>query len=156
MPTFINALLNSVGDRWREVDVLLDQAMSEEGKTNLEFHDVLCRASVVLIAAHLEGYIRDCAKAIIEDVNRFSSFKNSPTTFKRTFCSSFLVAEDENSNLRVEKLIQTFDDLATKLTHEPFLFDGKNDDHKNASPTVIDKIVKNRSKKSRTCLPCQE
>jgi hypothetical protein len=132
-----------LGTRWREVDVLLNKAKDEESKPNLDLHDVLCRAAVVLIAAHLEGFVRDCAKAVVDDINHFSTFKKTPNIVKRTFCSSFIVAEGEESNARVEKLIQTFDTLETKLSPEPFLFHGKNDDQKNASPSVIERITRN-------------
>ncbi len=62
---------------------------------------------------------------------------------KRTFCSTFIVSQGEESNVKVEKLIQMFDGLNTKLEHEPFLFHGKHDDHKNPSPSVIEKVSQN-------------
>jgi len=141
--TFMHELLGSLLGRWREVDILLDRALIESTSTSLEFHDVLCRSSIVLTAAHLEGFIRDCANALIEDINRFSSFKQSPPQIKRTFCNTFIRAEDPSSNTKAERLIQTFDSLDTKLTLGPFLFDGRNDDQKSTSPSVIQKIAKN-------------
>ena len=143
MSTFMHGLLVSLDACWREVDVLLNRAQAEEGSSNLEFHDVLCRASVVLIVAHLEGFIRDCARALVQDINQFSTFRQSPKSIKRTFCSRFITGEGAEINARVEKLIETFDGLDTKLTPDPFLFEGKNDDHKNPSPSVIQKISKN-------------
>ena len=141
--TFMHELLGSLLSRWREVDILLDRALIESTSADLEFHDVLCRSAIVLTAAHLEGFIRDCANALIEDINRFSSFKESPAHIKRTFCNTFIRADDPSSNAKATRLIQTFDSLNTKLALEPFLFDGKNDDQKNASPGIIQKIAKN-------------
>lgn len=144
MSTFMHALFTSLDVRWREVDLLLDKAAAEELCPDLEFHHVLCRAAVVLIAAHLEGFVRDCAKAAVEDVNRFSSFKRCSDDIKRTFCGAFVGSDNsKESNQRVKKLMQMLDELNTKLTHDPFLFDGKNDDHKNPSPGVIERVCRN-------------
>jgi hypothetical protein len=143
MPTFMHALLWSLEERWKEVDVLLDHALEEEEEGDHKFYDVLCRSAVVLIAAHLEGFVRDCANALIEDINRFSTFKQLTPHVKRTFCNLFIKADDAESNVRAERLVRIFDDLDTKLKVDPFLFGGKNDDYKNASPGMIHKVSKN-------------
>jgi len=144
MPTFVNILLSTLMDRWREVDILLGEAAAHESAGGKQdFHSVLCRASVVLTVAHLEGFIRDCAKAVIDDINRFSTFSAASLHVKRTFCSTFISANDSESNSKVERLMATFDGLPTKLIHDPFLFQSKHDDNKNPSPHVIDVIARN-------------
>lgn len=143
MTTFIHTLVSSLPNRWREVDVLLENARAEEGKADTEYHDVLCRASIVLLVAHLEGFVRDCARAVLDDINKFSSFDRSPSKLKWTFCNTFVQPKDDKGHKNVAKLIQLLEGLETKFAHEPFLFEGKNEDSRNPSPAVIEKIAKN-------------
>ena len=116
------------------MDLLLAEA--EKATTTKELFDVICRSSIVLIVAHFEGFIKDSARAIIDDLNRFSNFKDSPAVVKKTFCYQFANSDDGH---RIKKLIETFEGLETKLKVEPFLFD----ENKNPAPTVIEKIAKN-------------
>ena len=143
MATFVNELVNTLAIRWREVDVLLETAKGEEGKSDAHLHDVLCRASVVLIVAHLEGFVRDCARAVLKDINHFSTFQGSPGHLKWTFCSTFIHTKEGGGHNQVKKLITLLDGLQTKFAPEPFLFEGKHDDSRNPSPAVIEKIAKN-------------
>jgi hypothetical protein len=143
MATFVHALVTTLADRWHEVDVLLERARKEENNPACEFHDVLCRASVVLVVAHLEGFVRDCARAILNDTNQFSTFLTAPGHFKRTFCNMFVRPDDASGHRRVEKLMTLLDGLDTKFVADPFLFEGKNEDSRNPSPAVIERIARN-------------
>lgn len=143
MATFVLDLVNTLADRWREVDVLLKKAQEEESNPDCSLHDVLCRASVVLVVAHLEGFVRDCARAVLHDINRFSNFQASPSHLKRTFCSTFVQVRDGSDNKKIAKLIALLDGLQTKFAPEPFLFEGKNDDSRNPSPAVVERIARN-------------
>ena len=142
MSTFIASLLISIDGRWQEVDTLLQTASVNE-TTNVNLHDVLCRSATVLTAAHLEGFIRDAAKAIVEDVNRFSKFRDLPKTPKRTFCRTFIPEDGKDANERTVKMVALLEGLETPLAWESFLFDGRNDNHKNPSPTMIEKVTRN-------------
>jgi hypothetical protein len=143
MSTHVYDLVEGLPARWREVDVLLETARAREADPGREVHDVLCRASVVLIVAHLEGFVRDCARAIIDDLNRFSTFKQSPKDLKRTFCQSFVPKiKDGPDNDRVMRLIELLDGLDTKYTHEPFLTD-RGEYSRNPSPAVVEKVARN-------------
>lgn len=143
MATFMHTLLTSLDQSWREVDLLLEGADKERLRRDEEMHDVLCRAAIVLTSAHLEGFVRDCARAFVDDINRSGSFRQCASAIKRTFCGIFILSQGEESNTKVAKLIQMLDGLDTKLTLEPFLFDGKYDDQKNPSPTAISKVCGN-------------
>ena len=142
MSTFIASLLVSIDGRWQEVDTLL-QTASVNQTTNADLHDVLCRSATVLTAAHLEGFIRDAAKAVVEDVNRFSEFRHLPRIPKRTFCRTFIPEDGKDANERTEKMVALLEGLETPLTWESFLFDGRKENHKNPSPTMIEKVARN-------------
>jgi hypothetical protein len=134
MATFVSELVTSLDVRWQEVDLLLAEAKRESATKNL--YDALCRSSVVFIVAHLEGFLKDTAKALVDDLNKFSTFKESPEVIKRTYCNQF---SDSEKDSRIKRLIEVFDGLDTKFKVEPFLFD----DNKNPAPTVVEKIAKN-------------
>lgn len=136
MSTFAFDLFNSLDERWNEINILIDKANTEID--NLELYNAICRSTVVLIVAHFEGFIKDTAKSILDDINKFSNFYNTPYPLKKTFCNHFMDISDTNNDKRVNKLIKTFDRLETKFEVEPFLFENS----KNPSPNMIDKMCK--------------
>ncbi|MER0285275.1 MAE_28990/MAE_18760 family HEPN-like nuclease [Clostridioides difficile] len=137
MSTFIYDLVDSVEDRWKEVDLLISNA-SEQYHKNTDLYDAICRATIVLIVAHFEGFIKASLKSVIDDINRFGSFAEIPDSMKRICCSKYLDISDNSNKNRLESLIETFDKLNMKLNVEPFLFEN----NKNPSPSIIDKIFK--------------
>jgi len=142
MSTFVFSLVESVEKRWAEVDKLLEAARAAEA-TDGRLHDAICRSVVVLIAAHFEGFVRDAAKALVDDTNRFSNFKSLPTQSKRAFCKAYIPDEGRDANERTEKLIALLDDLDTKIATDQFLFSTENDGHKNPAPSVIERVARN-------------
>lgn len=77
MSTFIYELVSSIDVRWQEVSILIEKA-SEAQDSQPDLYDALCRASVVLMVAHLEGFTKEVAKSLLSDINKFSTFKKSP------------------------------------------------------------------------------
>lgn len=145
MSTFVSELVNSIDSRWQEVDILIEKA-SEQQATNLAFYDALCRATVLLIVAHLEAFIKDIVKVIVQDINSFSRFSKSPLSLKRTFCKTYIDANlgsPAEVEQRTQKLISMLDDLETKFIVEPFLVESAYGNNKNPSPSVITKICAN-------------
>ncbi|MCY7552890.1 MAE_28990/MAE_18760 family HEPN-like nuclease, partial [Bacillus safensis] len=80
--------LNLSEERWNEIDLLIGQIIIN--KENEEIYNVLCRSTVVLLVAHLEGYIKEAASALIDDLNYNVHFEDLPTSIKKTYVSSFL------------------------------------------------------------------
>lgn len=142
MSTFVYSLVKSVEKRWAEVDKLLEAAKTAEA-TDSRLHDAICRSVVVLIAAHLEGFVRDAAKALVDDTNRFSSFKSLPTQSKRAFCKACIPDEGKDANERTEKLIALLDQLDTQIATDQFLISTESDGHKNPAPSVIERVARN-------------
>ena len=141
MSTFVNYLVNSIEDQWKEVDVLIEKS-AEERDTNPTLYSALCRASIVLMVAHLEGFTKEIARAILDDANKFSTFKETPYPIQATFCKTFTGANKEDSK-RTKELIDLLCGLETKLSLEPFLIESARGNNKNPSPRVIDKICAN-------------
>lgn len=141
MSTFVNYLVNSIEDQWNEVDVLIKKSV-EERDNNPTLYDALCRACIVLIVAHLEGFTKEVARAILDDANKFSTFKESPYPIQATFCKTFTGAAKEDSR-RTKELIDLLCGLETKFTLDPFLIESARGNNKNPSPRVIDKICIN-------------
>ncbi len=92
MSTFVNYLVSSIEDQWNEVDVLIEKSVEERDKNPI-LYNALCRASIVLMVAHLEGFIKEVARAILDDVNKFSSFREAPYPIQATFCKTSWFAE---------------------------------------------------------------
>jgi hypothetical protein len=145
MSTFVYDLVNSIDDRLREVRILIEKAAAEQNNSS-ELYDPLCRATVLLVVAHLEGFVKEIAKAIIYDINQFSSFKESPVALKRTFCKTFMIFSQENGRVveqKVQQLINMLNNLETKFVVDPFLVESSYGNNKNPSPSVINKICAN-------------
>lgn len=144
MDTFVFSFACSIEERFKEIDVLINKAAEEEA-SNSDLYNALCRATIVLIVAHLEGAIKDLAKSVLSDINKFSSFQKAPLELKRTFCRSFIDAPPDSKDLQQKtlKLIEVFDGLETKFTPDPFFYESKYGDNKNPSPDVIKKICNN-------------
>lgn len=141
MSTFVKLGLDSLHKRFCEIDIIL-----EEANKNFEIHNdlysSLCRSAQVLLSAHFEGYLKDLVKNSLEDINHFSSFKNSNKSLKRRHCEFFLMPQrdEKNSkatNQKIETLILEFDELNTKFKKEYF----SSSDNKNPKATVLDKIA---------------
>jgi len=132
MNTFAYDFFQSIPNRWAEIDILAEEA--KKNSDNEKVYNVLCRSAVVLTSANLEGFIKEAVKVILNDINKFSKFRNAPTELKMTFCSSFI--DIENKGGKANELIKVLDELDTKFLLQPFLFEN----NKNPSPSVIDKM----------------
>jgi hypothetical protein len=100
MGTFIFDLASNVDIRIHEVDTLIEKAQNEPDGSDL--FNALCRSSIVLTVAHLEGFIKDCAKALIDDINTFGHFYDVPDPIKRTFCLLYLGNPEKNNGKNFE------------------------------------------------------
>ena len=92
MSTFVHYLTDSSEERWQEVNLLIDQASDKEG-VDKPLYNALCRAIVVLIVAHFEGFMKELARSIVQDINQFSTFNkrlsNNPVA--GTLLANFVV-----------------------------------------------------------------
>jgi len=141
MSTFINMGLVSLDRRLSEVHLVL-----EEAKSNFEVNDLLykalCRSAQVLLTAHFEGYLKDLVKNSLEDINQYSTFKNSNVFLKKRLCEHFISTGKEEKHTKENhqktmELIEVFDNLETKFKREYFFYT----ENKNPKASVLDKIA---------------
>lgn len=131
--TEVYIFLNTAENRWQEIELLISKA--EENEEGSEFSDALCRATIILMAAQLEGYVKDLIKAIIADLNDNVEFDVLPKAIKKTYAKYFLDTENDN---KIKSLQEIFREFRVKLQDSPFLLENK-----NASPGIIEKYVMN-------------
>ncbi len=144
METNLYELVNTLNNRQKEIEILIEEIKIHQNNLQKEdLYNSLCRSTTILIVSHLEGFMKDLAKAIIDDINENLDFQNINNNLKKVFCKKFLGEKKHESDKeyieRQNELISTFNNLDTKLTKEPFLFK----DNKNPKSDVINKICNN-------------
>jgi hypothetical protein len=140
MATYFEVGLTSLKTRLVEFDLIVQEAQKHL-TSNTPLHDALCRSAHILLIAHFEGYVKQIVKDCLDDVNSYSSFKQSKLHLKKKLCENFIpVLENNRSNhKKIFELIEILDPLETKFKKEYFL----HADNKNPKATVLDRIVKN-------------
>ncbi|MCZ1265002.1 hypothetical protein SAMN05428961_105388 [Paenibacillus sp. OK060] len=137
--TFASLFIEELEERWSEIDILIEQIKLQ---SNVDVKNVLCRSAVVLLVAHLEGFMKEAASTLIRDLNQYCTFSDFPKRIQKTYCSLFLSTINDSGGIdnRIQgKLLEEFSKLNARLTVEPFLFDR----NKNPSPSVIELILNN-------------
>lgn len=139
MATFIADYLDTVDLQWKEVDILVEEAIRVQN-SNEELYNALCRSITVLIVAHMEGFVKGAVKNIISDYASIK-FKDLPTSLKRTYCKKYLGFDEKAISGYHDTIQCLIDDLEKsddfKISHEPFIFD-KN---RNPKPDAIENIA---------------
>lgn len=133
--------VSAIPTRVGEIRLLIMQAKNVED-SNEAFYDALCRATSVLMAAQLEGFIKDFYKAVITDFNYFvHDFKNQPSAMQRDFCRR-IAYFDGLPNADLEKRIKTLIEFFSRnsVPIEPFSFIYKESQNKNPGADAIDAI----------------
>lgn len=141
MPTFLSEFTKDIDLRWEEVDLLIAQCEIAEND-NPKLYSALSRSISVLIVAHLEGFIKDLAKAVIHDINQYCDFSRLAIGIQRTYCRKFLVNQDNisgNYQFYVVQLIEKFSESQCSISHEPYLIS----DNKNPKPDVLKTVLSN-------------
>jgi len=138
--TYAALFIEDLEERWNEIDLLIEkikvQKEEEEG-----FVNVLCRSAIVLLVAHLEGFMKEAASVIIKELNHHVNFSQVPKSLQKTY-TTFFLSLDKNGNFdnnKQKRLLDEFENLNAKLLVDPFLFE----QNKNPSPTIIEKILHN-------------
>lgn len=141
MGTFVNAGLVSLNARFKEVELILQEA-NLHFDTNEDLYSALCRSAQVLLSAHFEGYIKELIKNALDDINLFSNFGASNDNIKRRFCEHFVINtvinEDKNSKInqdRIKKLMLELEGSKVKFKKEHFSYDD------NVNPKASIRVV---------------
>lgn len=131
--------VRAVSARIGELELLVERAKAVEGQDE-RFYNTLCRACTVLLASHLEGYVKEITRSFILDLNfHLSSFANMPTAMKRSFCRKIALYEGVAAGEieeRTAQLIAFFDQNTVPIDFTSFRY--KENSNKNPSPSVLD------------------
>lgn len=140
MGTFVNLGIESLGKRFDEIDLILNEA-SKNFEKNDSLYKAFCRSAQVLLSAHFEGYLKELIRNSLEDINQYSSFKNSNKELKKKLCEYYILAGGEKGkgayNLKVQEMIELFDNLDTKFKKEYFF----GSDNNNPKASILERIA---------------
>lgn len=139
MSTATYELSRSIPARIGELRVLVDHASKCETEDE-SLYNAICRAAAVLMASHLEGFLKELVRSITLDLNfHIEEFSSMPLAMQRTFCMKIAFYEGV-SNAEIEKrvtqLISFFSSNNVKVDMSAFPY--KENANKNPSPAFID------------------
>lgn len=144
MSTAIFDVATSLHQRVAELErivVLADQILDKD--KDEEAYNTLCRACCVLLASHLEGFLKDLSKSLIIDLNFYlKSFSKLPAAVKNTFCQKIAFYEgvaNEEISLRAKQLMAFFEN--NSVTVDLHAFPYKETANKNPAGDVIDNAL---------------
>lgn len=142
MATFLHEFVNDIQRKWKEIDILIGEAKVNIN-INENLYNALCRSITVLSVAHFEGFVKDCLKSLINDLNRNMHFCDLPLSIKRTYCKKYLGSglqnEDKLYYRRMDSLIKKFDEADAAISYEPFYFPT----NKNPNPHILKTVLTN-------------
>lgn len=137
--------MNSLDDfkqRMKEIECLISLIPEKPSSQNVEQINTLCRASIVLLSSHLEGFLQDLMEEFVDEVNRLSiGFKNLPVELyiQNNFPTGQLSQNNFNNlkNIFGEIKILESSNIVMKLDRNKF-------DKTEGNPTadVINKLFK--------------
>lgn len=139
MSTAVFEVARSIPLRIQELQRLATLAADTE-KTDEASYNTLCRACCVLLAAHIEGFIKDLSKTLISDFNfNLKSFSKMPEAMKRTFCEKIAFyngIEQSEIDQRIKQLTTYFSAQDISIDFDAFTY--KENKNRNPGPDVIE------------------
>lgn len=115
----------------------------DQFEVNEDAYNTLCRASCVLLASHLEGFLKDLSKSLIADLNfHMKSFAELPAAVKNTFCQRIAFYEgvkNDEINQRTKQLMAFFEKNSVAVDMQAFAY--KENVNKNPGGDVIDSML---------------
>jgi hypothetical protein len=135
MTTHVAALADTVDRRIHEIDVAI--RMAELQAVDSMEYSVLCRSTVVLISAYMEGFSRDLSRSVVNDHNEFSSFAQAPKGMQRSFCRWFIDKEGKDGEDATKRLTDSLAASNVRFSPEAFLFDR----NRNPAPAILERLV---------------
>jgi hypothetical protein len=139
MTTASFELAHSIRARTRELVALTEKARAVQD-TNEVLYNALCRSCCVLLASHLEGFLRELTKSIVIDLNdNLNGFSQMPVAMQRTFClkiAKFDGVPTVEIDARVGQLMTFFAKNSVNIDFSAFAY--KESQNKNPSTSFID------------------
>ena len=142
MSTASYELAQAIPDRVKELLVLVRSAKKFQNEDE-SLYNALCRSTCVLMASHLEGFIKELSRSIISDLNyNLDSFSQMPLAMQRTFCQKIAYYEGVSKaevEGRIRQLINFFSKNSVYIDMTAFPY--KENPNKNPSPSQIDGVM---------------
>jgi len=143
MTTFVNDYLSQLKEQWEEIDLLIEEA-EKIIDSNTSLYNALCRSASILLVSHLEGFIKDMAKSLVQDLNTNLQFNEMPNKVRRTMCQKYLgfdksISKNYDSLLN-ELVLDLSESTDFKLSYEPFLFDKNRNPKPDSIKLVCDRF----------------
>ncbi|WP_426041700.1 hypothetical protein [Brevundimonas sp. TWP2-3-4b1] len=139
MTTALFDLAVTLPSRLQELDRLVDHARKMQSSDE-PLYNSLCRATSVLLASHLEGFLKGITSGLIDDLNdRMGGFANMPAAMQRNFCAKMAYFEgvpDKDINERIRQLTEFFKKNSVPIDMKAFTY--KENPNKNPTADFID------------------
>lgn len=141
MSTAVFLVAQSIPERLGELNLLVRHAESIEAE-NEPLYNSVCRACCVLIASHLEGFLKELTKAIAQDLHyNYKDFSKMPAAMKRAFCEKIVFFDGvpaKEIEARIKQLLSFFEKNSVAIDLAAFKY--KESDNKNPSAAYIDSV----------------
>ena len=143
MSTYLREVIEKQQDRISEISSIQQIILSytrEDQITNEALYNASCRAAIVLVAAHTEGFLEDTISAAITDINNYSNFSKAHFSMKYCMCLSILPEKEPGkcfSEGDVQELVRVFDTNNIKFEKQAFVSSTK-----NPNPSVVERLCK--------------
>ena len=141
MSTAVFEVACSIASRVAELERFTGLAVDAEEEDEGLFNS-LCRACCVLLASHLEGFIKELSKGLISDLQyNLKSFSNMPEAMRRAFCEKIAFYEGVPKSEIDQRVGQLKDFFSTNTVAIDFqAFSYKENKNRNPGPDVVDSI----------------
>lgn len=142
MSTALFDLALSVPQRIAELNRLIDAAKRCE-QDDEPLYNSICRSVSVLLASHLEGFLKELISSLIADMNSFrGGFSHMPAAMQRSFCEKIATYEGvERGDIedRIRQLIAFFSKNSVPVDMSAFTY--KDSANKNPTSAFIDSAM---------------
>ena len=139
MSTAVFEVARSIPARIQELKRLTKLA-NELVEKDEDSYNTLCRACCVLLAAHLEGFVKELGQNLFLDLNfHVHSFSKMPAAMQRTFCEKIAFyqgVEQADIDQRIKQLIAFFSTQNVSIDLDAFTY--KENRNRNPGPDVIE------------------
>lgn len=133
-------LATSIPSRIHELIILTEKAKDVQDKEEA-LYNALCRACCVLLASHLEGFLKELSSAVIADLNfHLGDFSRMPAAMQRAFCHKIAFYEGvptPDIESRTKQLLTFFTSNSVAIDLRAITY--KENVNKNPSTNVIER-----------------
>ena len=146
MTTALFELAVSVPKRVAELNSLINHAEICEKKAGEslfteQLYNAICRATSVLMASHLEGFLKDLTSGLVSDLASYSNgFASLPSAIKRSFCLKIAYYENvpqQDIDDRTKQLTAFFSKHSVPVDLQAISY--KESPNKNTTSAIIEK-----------------